>query len=117
MDCAECLSLTLKRKVNFAVRMLNYGGGIVGVIGVAVSVGTGVCVDVDVIVGGADVNVGVNVEVGGCVFVGGRGVLVGAATTMETVSVDPNTVPVWVESCHDPVYAPGFFGATNATEI
>lgn len=77
--------------------------------------GTGVSVNVDV--GGGDVNVEVNVEVGDCVFVGGRGVLVGAATTIETVSVDPNTVPVWVESCHDPVYAPGFFGATKATEI
>lgn len=92
MDCAECLSLTLKRKVNFAVLTLHYGG--VAGVSVIVSVGgTGVSVGVDVIVGGADVNVGVNVEVGGCVFVGGRGVLVGAATTMETVSVDPNTVP------------------------
>jgi hypothetical protein len=88
---------------------LNYGGATV--VSVIISVG-GIGVSVNVDVGGATVNV----EVGGCVFVGGRGVLVGAATTMETVSVDPNTVPVWVESCHDPVYAPGFFGATSATE-
>lgn len=63
-----------------------------------VSVG-GAGVSADVEVGGATVNV----EVGDCVFVGGRGVLVGAATTMETVSVDPNKVPDWVESRHDPV--------------
>ena len=70
---------------------VNYGGVTV----VAVAVGAGVSVIVEV--GGATVNV----EVGGCVFVGGRdvfvdgrGVLVGAATTIETVSVDPNTVPV-----------------------
>lgn len=74
---------------------VNYGGVTEGVTGVAVAVGAGVSVIVEV--GGATVNV----EVGGCVFVGGRdvfvdgrGVLVGAATTIETVSVDPNTVPV-----------------------
>lgn len=74
---------------------VNYGGATEVVTGMAVAVGAGVSVIVEV--GGATVNV----EVGGCVFVGGRdvfvdgrGVLVGAATTIETVSVDPNTVPV-----------------------
>lgn len=83
----------------FQALPLHYGD--VAGVSVIVPVGAGVSVDVDV-----GVNVGgatVNVEVGGNVFVGGRGVFVGAATTMETVSVEPNCVPVCVESCHDPV--------------
>ena len=84
-----------------------YGGG-----GIGVNVSVGVSVGGNVLVG----VIGVNVSVGGEVFVGGGGVLVGDATTIETVSVDPNGVPVWVPKRQVAVYLPGCFGAVRLTE-
>ena len=76
---------------------------------IAVSV-TGVAVAEGVSLGTADGVTGVGLNVG-------WGVLVGAATTMLTVSVDPKGEPACVPRRHEPVYVPGCFGAASAMEI
>lgn len=77
-----------------------------------------VAVGKDVLVAGS-VFVGKGVFVAGSVFVGkdvlvaGTGVFDGDATTMDTVSVEPNAPPACVPSLHVPTYEPGCFGAIS----
>lgn len=69
--------------------------------------------------GVSTVAVGKGVSVAGSVFVGkgvsvaGTGVFGGDATTMDTVSVEPNAPPACVPSLHVPTYEPGCFGAIS----
>lgn len=73
--------------------------------------GVGVILGVSV---GVNVEVGVSVAVGGTdVLVGGSGVFVGLATTMETVNVEPKGLPACVPNLHVPVYEPGCLGAIS----